>query len=103
MKYFAERLKAARKMNGFSLQDLSDAIANRLNKQALQRLETEEAQPDSETISLLSKALKVTSDYFFRESTVTLEDLRFRKLKKLPVKEQEKVKANTIDFLERYL
>ena len=103
MKYFAERLKAARKMNGFSLQDLSDAIANRLNKQALQRLETEEAEPDSETVSLLSKALKVTSDYFFRESTVTLEDLRFRKLKKLPVKEQEKVKANTIDFLERYL
>ena len=103
MKYFAQRLKAARKINGFSLQDLSDAIANRLNKQALQRLETEKAQPDSQTISLLSKALKVTSDYFIRASTVTLEDLRFRKLKKLPVKEQEKVKANTIDFLERYL
>ncbi len=103
MKHFSERLKAARKMNGFSLQDLSDAISNRLNKQSLQRLETGEANPDSEIISLLSKALKVTSDYFFRESTVTLEDLSFRKLKKLPVKEQEKVKANTIDFLERYL
>ncbi len=47
MKHFAERLKAARKMNGFSLQDLSDAIANRLNKQAFQRLETEEAAHDS--------------------------------------------------------
>lgn len=103
MKYFAERLKAARKMNGFSLQDLSDAIAHKLNKQALQRLETEEAEPDSQTVSLLSKALKVTADYFFRQSTVTLDDLRFRKLKKLPVKEQEKVKANTVDFLERYL
>jgi Zn-dependent peptidase ImmA (M78 family)/DNA-binding XRE family transcriptional regulator len=103
MKYFAERLKTARKMNGFSLQDLSDTIGNRINKQAIQRLETEQAEPDSETISLLSKALKVPADYFFRESTVTLEDLRFRKLKKLPAKEQEKVKANTIDFLERYL
>jgi Zn-dependent peptidase ImmA (M78 family) len=45
----------------------------------------------------------LSADYFFRASTVTLEDLRFRKLKKLPVKEQEKVTANTVDFLERYL
>ncbi len=103
MKHFSERLKAARKMNGFSLQDLSDIIQNQLNKQLLQRLETGEAKPNSQTISLLAKALKVNSDYFFRESSVTLEDLRFRKLKKLPIKEQEKVKAQTIDFLERYL
>ncbi len=39
MKHFPERLKAARKMNGYSLQDLSDAINNQFNKQALQRLE----------------------------------------------------------------
>ena len=90
-------------MNGFSLQDLSDAIGNRLNKQLIQRLETGEAKPDSEIISLLGNALKVTSDYFFRDATVSLEDLTFRKLKKLPAKEQEKVKAQTIDFLERYL
>lgn len=90
-------------MNGFSLQDLSDAIGNRLNKQLIQRLETGEAKPDSEIISLLGNALKVTSDYFFRDATVSLEDLTFRKLKKLPAKEQEKVKAQTVDFLERYL
>ena len=69
MKHFSERLKAARKMNGFSLQDLSDAIGNRLNKQLIQRLETGEAKPDSEIISLLGNALKVTSDYFFRDAT----------------------------------
>jgi Zn-dependent peptidase ImmA (M78 family)/DNA-binding XRE family transcriptional regulator len=103
MKHFSERLKAARKMNGFSLQDLSDAINNQLNKQALSRLETGEAKPDSETLGLLCKALHVTPDYFFRESTVALDDVRFRKLKKLPVKEQEKVIAQTIEFLERYL
>lgn len=103
MKHFSERLKAARKMNGFSLQDLSDKINNRLNKQAVNRLETGEAKPDSETISLLSKALHVTMDYFFRESSVALDDVRFRKLKKLPVKEQEKVIGKTIEYLERYL
>ncbi len=90
-------------MNGFSLQDLSDSIKNRFNKQMIQRLETGEAEPDSEAISLLGKALKVPLDYFFRETTVSLEELTFRKLKKLPVKEQEKVKASTVDFLERYI
>jgi len=90
-------------MNGYSLQDLSDAIQNQLNKQFLQRMETGEAKPDSETISLLSKALKLPPDYFVRETAVSLEDLTFRKLKKLPVKEQEKVIAQTVDYLERYL
>jgi len=103
MKYFSERLKAARKMNGFSLQDLSDKINNRLNKQALNRLENGEVEPDSATISLLCKALQVNMDYFFREVSVALDDVRFRKLKKLPVKEQEKVIGKTIEYLERYL
>ena len=90
-------------MHGYSLQDLSDVIDNRLTKQTLQRLETGEAKPDSEIVSLLSKALKLSPDYFFREVSFSLEDLSFRKLKKLPVREQEKVKAQTLDFLERYL
>jgi Zn-dependent peptidase ImmA (M78 family) len=103
MKYFPERLKAARKMNGHSLQDLSDAIGNQFYKQALQRLETGEAKPDSQTISLLSKALHLPSDYFVRETVVQLEELRFRKLKKLPAKEVDKISALTVDYLERYL
>jgi Zn-dependent peptidase ImmA (M78 family) len=103
MKYFPERLKSARKMNGYSLQDLSDAIKNQFNKQALQRLETGETRPDSQTISLLSKAMHLPADYFVREAAVHLGELRFRKLKKLPAKEVEKITAQTIDYLERYL
>ncbi len=90
-------------MNGYSLQDLSDAIKNQFNKQALQRFETGEAKPDSQIISLLSKALYLPSDYFVRETVVQLEELRFRKLKKLPAKEVEKITAQTVDYLERYL
>ena len=101
--HFPERLKAARKMMGFSLQDLSDALGNRLNKQALQRLESGQTSPDSETISQLANILRLPADYFFRITIVQLDDLRFRKLKKLPVREQEKVQASTVDFLERYL
>ena len=90
-------------MRGFSLQDLSNSLSNRLNKQALQRLESGQNRPDSEIISQLASALRLPGDFFFRVSSVELDELRFRKLKKLPVREQEKVQANTIDFLERYL
>lgn len=103
MTYFAERLKAARKMNGLSLQDLSDIISNKHNKQLIHRLESGTALPDSETLSLLTKALKVPADYFFKEASVVLENIKFRKLKKLPVKEQEKIAAQTTDLLERYI
>jgi len=102
MKYFPDRLKNARKMNGLSLQDLSDSLGNSLSKQALNRLETGELKPDSEILSQLCKALNVTLDYFFKDNSVTLEHVEFRKLQKLPIKEQEKVKSRTIEFLERY-
>jgi Zn-dependent peptidase ImmA (M78 family) len=69
----------------------------------LNRLETGEAKPGSEMLSTFCKTLDVTNDYFFRESTFSLEDIRFRKLKKLPAKEQEKVIHQTVEYLERYL
>ena len=103
MNYFPERLKAARKMKGYSLQDLSDAVNNTWNKQFLNRLETGEIRPDSKILSVLCKALGLTHDYFLREQTVLLEDVEFRKLKKLPAKEQDMVIHKTVEYLERYL
>jgi len=103
MKQFPERLKNARKMNGLSLQDLSDILNGSLSKQALNRLETGEQSPDSDILSLLCQSLNVTLDYFFKDNAVILDQVEFRKLKKLPVKEQEKVKSSTIEYLERYL
>lgn len=102
MKYFSDRLKNARKMNGLSLQDLSDRLNSSLSKQDLNRLELGTSEPDSEVLSLLSRELDVSLDYFFRENSVELEHVEFRKLQKLPVKEQEKVKSRTVEFLERY-
>jgi Zn-dependent peptidase ImmA (M78 family)/DNA-binding XRE family transcriptional regulator len=103
MKQFPERLKSARKMNGLSLQELSDALGNSLSKQTLNRLETGEQNPDSQILSQLCKSLHVTLDYFFKDNSVSLEHVEFRKLKKLLIKEQEKVKNGTKEYLERYL
>ena len=103
MLYFSERLKSARKMKSFSLQSLSDALDNRWNKQYLNRLETGEAIPDVEVLSALSKALGVTMDYFAKEAQVNFEEVEYRKLKKLPVKEQDKVIYQTKEVLESYI
>jgi len=100
---FAERFKSARLMKGFSLQDLADALDNQLSRQALHRYEKGEVIPDAEKINLLSKALNVSPDYFFRTTKVELGEVEFRKLSKMPQREASIIKELTKEKLSRYL
>lgn len=100
---FAERFKSARLLSGYSLQDLADKLENKITRQGLHKYEKGEVIPDSDMINLLSNALRVNPDYFFRETNVQLGELEFRKLKKLPAKEQSKIIETTKDTLSRYL
>lgn len=102
MKNFSERLKSARIMKGYSLQNLADALENKVTKQALNKYEKDLMKPDSEVLISLCNALDVRPDFFSRATSINLENVEFRKLKKLPVKESSKVKEKVIDFLERY-
>lgn len=103
MKNFPARLKAARLMNGFSMQDLANKLNKQISKQAIGRYEKGLMQPTSDNLSLLCRALEVKSDYFSREKTVSIEKVNFRKLQRLPMKKQEEIKQRTADYLERYL
>lgn len=100
---FADRFKSARLMKGFSLQDLADALNQQLSRQALHRYEKGEVMPDSEKINLLSKALTVSPDYFFRTTQVELGSVEFRKLDRMPQKEASLIKELTREKLSRYL
>jgi len=100
---FSERFKSARLMRGFSLQDLADAINNKLSRQALHRYEKGEVIPDSDKINLLSQALEVTPDFFFRSTKVELGEIEYRKLSKMPQKEASIIKERTKEYLSRYL
>ena len=100
---FAERFKSARLMKGFSLQDLADAIGNQLSRQALHRYEKGEVIPDAEKINLLSKALNVSPDFFFRTTKVELSEVEFRKLSNMPQREASIIKEITKEKLSRYL
>lgn len=100
---FAERFKSARLMNGFSLQDLADALDGKLSRQALHRYEKGEVIPDAEKVNMLSKALKVSSDYFFRTTKVELSDIEYRKHSKMSQKDSAIINEKTKEYLSRYL
>ncbi len=100
---FAERFKSARRLNGFSLQDLENKIDKKVSRQALHKYEKGAVLPNSETVALLCDAFNVKPDYFTRTVKVELGAIEFRKLKKLPVKEQHKIIETSKDVLARYI
>jgi len=100
---FAQRLKSARILNGFSMQNLVETLDNKLSRQSLYRYEKGEILPDIEKIHWLSKALKVSPDYFFRNTKIELDKIEFRKLSKTKIKEIQNIKEKTKDYLSRYL
>lgn len=99
---FGLRLKSARKMAGFSLQDLADLLDNRVTKQALSKYEMGLMRPTGEVLRLLSKVLKVTPEYLIAESTVKIEDVAFRKRLALAKKDEEALIEKAKDYLSRY-
>lgn len=103
MKHFPERLRSARKMRGYSLRGLADAMEGSLSKQSLQKYETGKMKPDSQVLAKLCEVLALPQDYFFRATKVNFDNISFRKLDKLPKRIQYKIEEQTRDFLERYL
>ena len=98
---FAQRIATARKMAGFSMDQL--ASLSGLSKNAISRYENGIMQPDSSNLIKLAKALNVKVDYFFKKSTVNLQEVAFRKKAKLGIKTIDSIKYRVIDRVERYL
>lgn len=103
MSSFAERLRSARKIKGWSLQELADAMPVSISKQALSKYEAGDMLPSSEVLLGLSRVLGVKPEYFSRESSIELPEVEFRKADSLSVKEIESIKERVNEFLERYL
>lgn len=103
MQAFAERLKSARKMKGWSLQQLADSLSIDISKQALSKYEQNAMKPNSEVLLALAKALEVKPDYFLRQSSIELAPVEFRKKASLSQKKVASIKEKIKDFLERYL
>ncbi|MBO0360835.1 ImmA/IrrE family metallo-endopeptidase [Hymenobacter sp. BT186] len=102
MTAFAENLRAARTMKGWSLQELADQIGS-VSRQALHKYEQGLMEPEGEILSLLTKVLGVEPGYFFRSKRVSLGQVDFRKKVKLSAKEAASIKEHIRDYVERYL
>ena len=101
---FAQRLKNARVMKGYSMDELVATMDNSLSKMAISKYEKCQLSPSSTVLISLSKALGQPVDYFFRPFTMQIESVKFRKHKsKLAVKQEESIKQNISDMFERYI
>ena len=100
---FSDRLKRARIMRNLSMDALCEKIGNAVSKQAISKYERGESLPGSHILILLSQALDVKPDYFFRESQFAISNIEFRKKAKLGAKQVESIKEEIRDIIERYM
>ena len=98
-----QRLKIARSASGLSLRGLEKQIGNRVTAQAIGKYERNESMPSSSVLIALADALDVSVDYLVGDQEMVLECVEFRKKKIVSKREESKVEAKVLYFLERYL
>ena len=98
----ARRLRQARTMRGLSLRGLSEALGGMVSYNALSKYEKGQMMPGSAVVIALADALNVTPDFLFRQYTVELTGVSFRKRSKLGKKEEKRIAEEARGFFERY-
>lgn len=100
---FAKRLKSARTLAGLSQDELVQRMGDVVTKNAISKYEKGEMMADGAVLLALSKALGISTDYFFRPFTVGIENIEFRKKSKLAAKKEAAIREQVTDKVERYL
>lgn len=98
----SDRIQRARLLRGLSLEALAQRMGD-ITKQALSKFEKGEAVPNSARLLQLARVLEVKPEYFFRPDAFELASVEFRKLSKMPARDQKAVIEQARDHLERYL
>lgn len=99
---FAQRLIQARKMRGLSLRALAEKLEGQVSHNALHKYEQGQMMPDSEVLMAVADALEQEVDFFFREPSLELKELQFRKASRLGAKEEASIRERAVDFFERH-
>ncbi len=71
------RIKQGRLAAGMSLRELAQGVG--LSAMAISKYERDQIKPSSETLLRLTKALGVRTEYFFRQPSIELTEVDFRK------------------------
>jgi transcriptional regulator with XRE-family HTH domain len=94
------RLKQLRLARGLSLEELAAELGGIVTKQALSKYEQGKARPSPLVLNKLAAVLRVKAVHLWREPTVKVEFVAYRKRSALPKREQEKVESIIIQMLE---
>jgi Zn-dependent peptidase ImmA (M78 family)/transcriptional regulator with XRE-family HTH domain len=103
---FGERLRRARLMRGLALREVAGQLAaagTQISHAALQKYEKGRMGPDSTVLLALSRVFGLDPGYFFRQRSVELGTIEFRKLTDFPQREVSRVREEAADFFEKYL
>lgn len=103
---FGERLRRARLMRGLTLREMAERLVEsgtQLSHAAYQKYEKGLMGPDSTVVLALAQFFNVDAGYFFRQQSVALGNIEFRKLTKFPMREVDRVREEAADFFEKYL
>ena len=88
-----------------SQRELSNVLQGQVSPTAIAKYEKGQMMPSSTVLILLSKALNMKLDYFFRPFKVAIDPLKFefRKSSSLGVKKVESIKYMVCSEIEKYL
>lgn len=101
---FAQRLVNARKIRCMSQRELRDAVDGKISSSAIAKYEKGQMMPSSDVLIMLSKALNINLDYFFRPFTVDIDPSKFefRKKSSMGNKKVESIKYLVCSEIEKY-
>lgn len=98
---FAAKLRQLRLARGLTLEGLADKMGGLITKQALSKYEKGAASPSPAVLTRLAEALGVQSAELFRESTVKIEFLGYRKRSAFSKRDQEAIESFVKESLEQ--
>lgn len=99
----SNRLKKARLMRGFSMEDLVRSMQGLVSKQAISKYENGQMMPSSQVLDAIAKSLNLPVDYFFRQG-IQIEQISFRRNDgHIPVRAERQMILVAQDKMERYL
>ncbi|MBP5787456.1 MAG: ImmA/IrrE family metallo-endopeptidase [Kiritimatiellae bacterium] len=100
---FAENLKLARTMRGFSMKALSKKMSPSVTPAALSYYESGQRFPGSRHLIAIAKALGVSPDYLMNPVVAPLDEstLSFRRLSSTPKRDRDAIAAQAQDALRR--
>lgn len=100
---FAKRLKNARVMRGYSMDDLVREINYDVSKTTISKFENGSLTPRKTILLSIATALNLPLDYFFRPFSINIHSIQIRGYKiNLKKKQENALKEKISDFIERY-